>query len=129
VVTPKSVVDNMPLVLAARAYAALLRALLGARPPEAPTSASRPTARHPAGASAVSLNARPIRIPRLALLRLDPLDLFDAWMQAEHDAAMTLGRWRDAEDGTKGDAHAAYLAALDREAQAADMLRLRVQLG
>jgi hypothetical protein len=74
-------------------------------------------------------NAIPIRIRRLSLLRLDPLELFDAWMQAEHDASITLARWRDAEDGAKGDAHAAYLAALDREAHAAEVLRRRVQLG
>ena len=30
-------------------------------------------------------------------------------------ASTTLARWRDAEDGAKGDAHAGYLAALDRE--------------
>ena len=65
---------------------------------------------------------------RLALLRLDPLELFDAWMDAEHDAAISLARWRDAEDGAKGDAHAAYLAALEREAHAADVLRRRVEL-
>jgi hypothetical protein len=77
----------------------------------------------------MSSNAIPIRIRRLALLRLDPLELFDAWMQAEHDASMTLARWRDAEDGAKGDAHAVYLAALDREAHAVDVLRRRVEFG
>jgi hypothetical protein len=69
-----------------------------------------------------------IQVRRLALVRLNPLELFDAWMQAEHDASITLTRWRDAEDGAKGDAHAAYLAALDREAHAADVLRRRVEL-
>jgi hypothetical protein len=70
-----------------------------------------------------------IRLRRLALLRLDPLELFDAWLQAEHDASITLVRWRDAEDGARSDAHAAYLAAFDREAHAADVLRRRVELG
>jgi hypothetical protein len=65
---------------------------------------------------------------RLALLNLDPLELFDAWWQAEHDASITLARWRDAEDGAKANAHAAYLAALEREAHAADVLRRRVEL-
>ena len=65
---------------------------------------------------------------RLALLRLDPLELFDAWIQAEHDASASLARWHDAEDGAKGDAHVGYLAALDREAHAAEVLRQRVQL-
>ena len=76
----------------------------------------------------MTLNARSIRIRRLALLRLHPLELFDAWMQAELDASITLARWRDAEDGAKGDAHAAYLAALDREAHAADVLRVAAGL-
>jgi hypothetical protein len=65
---------------------------------------------------------------RPALLKLDPHELFDAWLQAEHDASITLARWRDAEDDAKGDAHAAYLAALDREAHAADVLRRRVDV-
>ena len=65
---------------------------------------------------------------RQALLKLDPLELFDAWWQAEHDASITLARWRDAEDVAKANAHAAYLAALDREAHAADVLRRRVEL-
>jgi hypothetical protein len=75
--------------------------------------------------------ATPTRIQhrRLALLRLDPLELFDAWMHAEHDASISLARWREAEDSARGDAHAAYLAALDREAHAADVLRRRVELG
>ena len=65
---------------------------------------------------------------RLALLELDPFELFDAWLQAEHDTSNTLARWRDAEDSAKGDAHAGYLAALDREAHAADVLRRRLEL-
>jgi hypothetical protein len=65
---------------------------------------------------------------RPGLLKLDPLELFDAWLQAEHDASITLARWRAANDGAKGDAHAAYRAALDREAHAADVLRRRVEL-
>jgi hypothetical protein len=70
-----------------------------------------------------------IQVRRLTLLRLDPLQLFDAWLQAEHDASISLARWRDAEDSARGDAHAAYLAALDREAHAAEVLRHRVELG
>jgi hypothetical protein len=49
-------------------------------------------------------------------------------MQAEQETSITLARWRGVEDGAKGDAHAAYLAALDREAHAADVLRRRVEL-
>jgi hypothetical protein len=70
-----------------------------------------------------------IQLRRLALVRLDPLELFDAWLQAEHDASISLARWRDSIDGAKGDAHAVYLASLDREAHAADVLRRRVELG
>ena len=70
-----------------------------------------------------------IQLRRLALFRLDPFELFDAWLQAELDASISLARWRDADDGARGDAHAAYLAALDREAHAADVLRRRVELG
>ena len=73
-------------------------------------------------------NAIPIRARRPTLLRLDPLELFDAWLQAELDASVSLARWCDSEDGAKGDAHAAYLAALEREAHAADVLRRRVEL-
>jgi hypothetical protein len=64
----------------------------------------------------------------LALLELDPFELFDAWLQAEHDASITLARWRDAARGGKGDAHAGYLAALDRESHAADVLHRRLEL-
>ena len=70
-----------------------------------------------------------IGLRRLAFSRLDPFELFDAWLQAELDASVSLARWRDAEDGARGDAHAAYRAALDREAHAADVLRLRLELG
>lgn len=69
-----------------------------------------------------------VQLRRLALLRLGPFELFAAWMQAEQETSITLARWRGVEDGAKGDAHAAYLAALDREAHAADVLRRRVEL-
>ena len=65
---------------------------------------------------------------RPAALHLDPLELFDAWLRAEHDASTTLARWRAEKDRGKADAHAAYLAALEREAHAAEMLRRRVEL-
>jgi hypothetical protein len=69
-----------------------------------------------------------IRRRRLALLRLDRFELFDAWMEAEQDASIALAWWRDAEHDAKACAHAAYLAALDREAHAADVLRQRLEL-
>lgn len=55
-----------------------------------------------------------------------PVDLFDAWVFAENDAEIALARWWAAPPALKGDAHAAYGAALDREACAAEMLRLAV---
>lgn len=70
-----------------------------------------------------------IQLRRLALVRENPHELFAAWLRAELDASICLARWREAEDGARGDAHAAYLAALDREAHAADVLRRRVELG
>jgi hypothetical protein len=72
--------------------------------------------------------ASPTWSRRLALLELDPFELFDAWLQAEHDASIILARWRDAEEGAKGDAHAGYLAGLDREAHAAAVLRRRLEM-
>jgi hypothetical protein len=75
-------------------------------------------------------SATPTRIwrRRLALLRLDRFELFDAWMEAEQDASIALAWWRDADHKAKAGAHAAYLAALDREAHAADVLRQRLEL-
>jgi hypothetical protein len=51
-----------------------------------------------------------------------PADLFDAWMFAEADATLALGVWRAADPADKPGAHAAYVAALDREARAAEVL-------
>jgi hypothetical protein len=62
------------------------------------------------------------------LVGRDP-DLLNAWIEAEKDASLTLARWRNANHRARGDAHAAYVAALDREAHAAEMLRRRVQIG
>jgi len=59
--------------------------------------------------------------------RIRPADLFDAWLFAEADATLALADWRRAPRPRKSDAHAAYLAALDREAHAADVLADRVR--
>ena len=59
------------------------------------------------------------------LRRLRPSDLFDAWMFAEADAALALATWRSAPRAEKRNAHAAYVAALDRETHAADVLQRR----
>jgi hypothetical protein len=58
--------------------------------------------------------------------RLRPADLFDAWLLAEADASLALAAWSEARRPGKGDAHAAYVAALDREAHAAAVLERRV---
>jgi hypothetical protein len=55
-----------------------------------------------------------------------PADLFDAWMFAEADVALALAAWRCAPSGDKRIAHAAYVAALDREAEAAEGFRRSV---
>lgn len=58
--------------------------------------------------------------------REQPADLYDAWLFAAADETLALEAWRSAIVGERGDAYAAYLAALDREEQAALRLRLRV---
>jgi hypothetical protein len=65
-------------------------------------------------------------LDRLGIQRLRPADLFDAWMFAEADATLAIAAWRAAPREEKGDAYAAYVAALDRETQAADILALRL---
>jgi len=56
-----------------------------------------------------------------------PADLYDAWLFAAADAALALAAWRSARRGDRGDAYATYVAALDREEQAAHCFRLRVR--
>ena len=67
--------------------------------------------------------ARPSLLARLARKRA--IDLYDAWLFAAADATLALASWHTALDGERGDAYAAYVAALDREEHAA----LRFQLG
>jgi hypothetical protein len=57
----------------------------------------------------------------------EPVDLFDAWLFAEAECALTLQGWCAAGVEEKAAAHAAYSAALDREEHAARILcdRLR----
>jgi hypothetical protein len=64
------------------------------------------------------------RIARLVGPR--PADLYDAWLFAAADATLALAAWRSARRGELGDAYATYVAALDREEQAAQRFRLRV---
>jgi hypothetical protein len=58
--------------------------------------------------------------------RLRPAQLFDAWMFAETEASLALAAWRSARSGEKAGAYTAYLDALDREAEAARTLQLRL---
>ena len=58
--------------------------------------------------------------------RTRPAALFDAWLFAEADATLALAAWRFAASDDKAAAFAAYRAALDREAQAATTLELRL---
>ena len=64
---------------------------------------------------------------RFELGRLRPADLFDAWLFAETDATLALAAWQSAARADKPDAHAAYVAALDREARAAAVLEHRLR--
>ena len=64
---------------------------------------------------------------RGSLDRIPAADLYGAWMFAQADCTLALAEWRDAPRADKRAAHATYAAALDREAQAADVLARRLQ--
>jgi hypothetical protein len=63
---------------------------------------------------------------RRTLDRVPAIDLYGAWMFAQAECTLALAAWRLATSGDKGDAHTAYVAALDREAQAAHVLARRL---
>jgi hypothetical protein len=56
----------------------------------------------------------------------EPMDLWDAWGFAATEATLKLRIWNTAPHEDKGHAHAAYLAALDREEHAALVLGNRL---
>ena len=58
--------------------------------------------------------------------RIRPAALFDAWLFAEADATLALAAWRSAASDDKAAAYATYRVDMDREAQAARMLELRL---
>lgn len=58
--------------------------------------------------------------------RRQPTDLYDAWLFAAADAGLALADWRLAARERRADAYAVYVAALDREEQAAARLQLRL---
>jgi hypothetical protein len=74
----------------------------------------------------MSASSWSLRLAQLSLTRLRPAQLFDDWMSAETEASLALAAWRSARSEEKADAYAAYLAAFDRETQAAWTLQLRV---
>jgi hypothetical protein len=49
-------------------------------------------------------------------------DFFDAWVFAARDAELALSAWTSSTNSERGDAHAVYRAALDREECAAAIL-------
>jgi hypothetical protein len=55
------------------------------------------------------------------------IELWDAWAFAEMDAELALRRWWDASPGERAGAHAGYVAALEREAQAAVALEAQIR--
>jgi len=67
-----------------------------------------------------------MRSSTLDVGRIRTAALFDAWLFAEADATLALGTWCFAASDDKAAAYAAYRAALDREAQAAKTLELRL---
>jgi hypothetical protein len=58
-----------------------------------------------------------------------PIDLWDAWQFAATEATLKLRIWCTAPSKDKTQAHAAYLAALDREEHAARVLAHRLLPG
>lgn len=72
--------------------------------------------------SALSIAA----VDRLEPLHAKPIDLWDAWLFAAAEASLALATWTRAVAGDKASAHATYVAALDREEQAARVLALCV---
>jgi hypothetical protein len=60
----------------------------------------------------------------LGLRRVRTEELLDAWRFAAADAAAALVAWRSAASSVRREAYHVYVAALEREAKAADMLAL-----
>jgi hypothetical protein len=62
----------------------------------------------------------------LTVFDAKPIDLWDAWKSAATEATLKLRIWSTAPSDDKAHAHAAYLAALDREEHAALVLGNRL---
>jgi len=76
--------------------------------------------------TAAAQNGPLARLGRLSVRRLSPAALYDAWLVAETEATLSLAAWREARRAEKAQAYATYVAALDREAQAAGLLASRL---
>ena len=66
-------------------------------------------------------------LSRFNVRLVSPAALYDNWLLAETEAALALTAWRDARPGIRARAHAAYAAALEREAHAAGLLAARLR--
>jgi hypothetical protein len=79
---------------------------------------------------AISDNPAPPPTPgvlaRFSVRPVSPAALYDDWLIAETEATLALAAWRAARPAAKPWAHASYLAALDREQDAALMLEDRL---
>jgi hypothetical protein len=67
-------------------------------------------------------------LARLGARLLPPAALFDDWLIAESEATLALEAWRTARPFTKTGAHETYVAALDREENAAAVLATCVRM-
>ena len=56
------------------------------------------------------------------------VDLYDAWMLAAAESALALASWHSAPRDEKRDAYEIYVAALEREADAAWLLQAGVAI-
>jgi hypothetical protein len=65
---------------------------------------------------------------RRRLTKTPAIELWDAWVFAEVECDLTLESWSRAADEDKRNAYAAYVAALDREEQAAASLATRLEI-
>jgi hypothetical protein len=55
-------------------------------------------------------------------------ELYDSWMLAAAESALALASWRSASRREKREAYEVYVAALDREADAAWLLQAGVAI-
>jgi hypothetical protein len=65
-------------------------------------------------------------LAKLGIRLLSPASLYDDWLVAETEASLALTAWREARPAAKARAYGAYVAALAREARAADLLAARL---